>query len=134
MRVTTSYGYHGKSDCARLVECRPFYCQTHRVLWSECETIKAGLEGDSEVPSGVRIVYETGDCPCCEREMRAREAIRMAQAWIERNRRTCDKCHVLFASPDDVAIHLVDRHGVEYEEARIWLRKQVEEAAFNDKP
>lgn len=35
-----------------------------------------------------------------------------------------------FGGPDDVAIHLLDSHGWDYEKARLWLRDKVEEKAF----
>lgn len=40
--------------------------------------------------------------------------------------------HKEIGKPDDVAIHLVDRHQWDAEKARLWLRDKVEEGAFND--
>lgn len=37
----------------------------------------------------------------------------------------CPDCN-LEAKPDDVAIHMVDNHGWDYETARLWLRDQIE--------
>lgn len=33
---------------------------------------------------------------------------------------------------DDMAIHLIKAHGWDDEEARLWLKKQIEEEAFYD--
>lgn len=37
----------------------------------------------------------------------------------------CPDCN-LEAKSDDVAIHMVDDHGWDYETARLWLREQIE--------
>lgn len=73
MRVSTSDGYHGKRDCPVFSECESFYCPIHRLLWSFCETAKAGVEGDSDVINGTRVLYEMGDCPKCESEARGKK-------------------------------------------------------------
>ena len=43
-------------------------------------------------------------------------------------------CPVVSTESDDIAVHVIDRHGWDYEEARIWLKRQVEAEAFDAKP
>jgi hypothetical protein len=44
----------------------------------------------------------------------------------------CPECLFKAKEPDDVACHLMERHGWDYEHARLWLRDQVEEKAANE--
>lgn len=43
-------------------------------------------------------------------------------------------CPVVSTEPDDIAIHLLERHGWDYERARLWLRDTVEEDSVYAKP
>jgi hypothetical protein len=38
----------------------------------------------------------------------------------------CLDCHLPFSQPDDCAVHMLERHGWDYERARLWLRDMVE--------
>ena len=67
-----NYYGHGKWCPARLHECNRHYCNKHRLLWRDCDTVKTGWEGDSDVVNGMREIFELGDCPRCEREARQR--------------------------------------------------------------
>ena len=40
----------------------------------------------------------------------------------------CPECPVRSKEADDIAVHLMDRHGMDYEHALLWLRDKVEEA------
>lgn len=43
---------------------------------------------------------------------------------------TCPICQMSRESPDDIAIHLLDNHGVVYELVKLWLRDQVEKGTY----
>lgn len=66
MRIITTDDYFHR-QCG-LADCERRFCNTHRLLWRDCETIKAGYEGDRDVVNGLHEIYELGDCPRCEHE------------------------------------------------------------------
>lgn len=72
--ATETYTYH---DGCPFDECARNYCSTHRLLWRDCETMKEGIEGDSDVINGTRTIYEVGDCPKCEHEAERRRFERL---------------------------------------------------------
>lgn len=72
MRITKSEGYHHGLVCQRLWDCESHYCHEHRLLWSDCETMRRGFEGDRDVAGGLHAVFEMGNCPSCERELYVR--------------------------------------------------------------
>lgn len=37
-------------------------------------------------------------------------------------------CFVASPEPDDIAVHLAERHGWSYDDARVWLKNAVEQA------
>lgn len=71
MRISTTWDYFHR-EC-NLRDCERRYCSAHRLLWRDCETAKAGLEGDRDVIGGLHEIYELGDCPECEREAEGRK-------------------------------------------------------------
>lgn len=131
MKITKSEGYHGRDDCPILEDCRRRYCDEHRLLYNECETAIKGWEGDREVFGGARQIWESdGECPYCkkrEKDKKLRQQVeRMYPGLI-----LCPEC-LIFQSknPDDVAIHLIDTHGLNTDDAALWLRREVEAKAF----
>jgi hypothetical protein len=134
MRITTTDGYHFKKRCpCGFDECERFYCPTHRLLWTFCDTAKAGTEGDRDVIGGTHTIYETGDCPKCERESEHRKIYReLLRDHPEMS--ICPLCFEMNEKPDEIAVHLVDYHEWETDEATVWLRKQVEEKSFYEEP
>lgn len=66
----------------------------------------------------------------------AKQALALFQ--LQSEGKACPECAKRFDKPldeaDDVAIHLLDAHGWDYEHARIWLRDRVEEKLFKVQP
>ena len=71
MKISTSNNYH-HGDCQWLSDCERHYCNFHRLLWSDCDTAKESVEGDSDVINGTHTIIENGDCPKCESDARMR--------------------------------------------------------------
>lgn len=46
----------------------------------------------------------------------------------------CPECFKLFDAPDEVAIHLVDKHHWAHDKAAVFLREAIEEEAFYNEP
>lgn len=126
MRISTSDYYHGRRDCRVLQECDRHYCKSHRMLWSDCETAQPDMEGSG------RRVSTLGDCPLCELDAALKSAQRTRNAWLERHPGSCPECFNHIGQWDDVAIHMIGVHGIDAEQARLFLRDRVEETAFNE--
>ena len=83
MRITATDGYHGHVFCELLdYKCEAHYCRKHRLLWSDCDTMKRGIEGDRDVINGTRLIYDLGDCPACEKESEDRKWLREVQSHL----------------------------------------------------
>lgn len=88
MRISKSDGYH-HGDCDILRDCGRFYCHKHRFLWSACDSIVRGTEGDQDVVNGTHERIEIGDCPLCEREEDVKRTRRLIEQNIARQKGVC---------------------------------------------
>jgi len=133
MRISTSYGFHYGYTCDQLSDCNRHYCNKHRLLWADCDTVKAAFEGDSDVINGTRLRYENGDCPKCEKSD-ADKRFRCEVIARHPKNAICPECLYMQVDPSDIAIHLVDAHEWGIDKATAWLREQVESKSFNSEP
>ncbi len=64
MRITLSESAANHSDLCPLYECNRHYCNAHRLLWRDCDTMRQTSDGAGQT------YYEIYDGPCCEEEAR----------------------------------------------------------------
>lgn len=139
MRIKTTDHYKdtGRRYCRwQRDDCERVYCAAHRLLYRTCETAQFDIEGDRDVPGGLRrFIHFPGDCPTCRQEETDKRIRRLFEESATALGMTlCAVCYEKFGVPDDAAIHLVDTHQWDTERARLWLRDQVEEKAFYAEP
>lgn len=88
-RIGTSGNYYHAYDCP-LGDCNRQYCNEHRFLYRDCDTLHKGWMGDSDVVNGLKEIYELGDCPLHEQAERRKANERLIREWEDKQKTLCE--------------------------------------------